>query len=68
LIDQKVSASPRARSGWFTSSYSNASGSCVEVNLGARDVLVRDSKDRRDVQPVLKISREAWTSFLEDVS
>ncbi|WP_188135943.1 DUF397 domain-containing protein [Lentzea indica] len=68
MIDQKVSASPRGRSGWFTSSYSNASGSCVEVNLGTCDVLVRDSKDRRDGQPVLRISVKAWHSFLEQLS
>lgn len=68
MIDQNVSASPRARSGWFKSSYSNASGSCVEVNIGTGGVLVRDSKDRRDGQPVLRISAAAWHSFLEQLS
>ncbi|MFC3891917.1 DUF397 domain-containing protein [Lentzea rhizosphaerae] len=68
MIGQKDSASPRARRGWLTSSYSNASGSCVEVNLDTCDVLVRDSKDRRDGQPVLRISKEAWESFIEGVS
>ncbi|MFD9699080.1 DUF397 domain-containing protein [Lentzea sp. NPDC059081] len=55
-------------SGWFTSSYTNASGSCVEVNLGTRGVLVRDSKDRRDHQPELRISRQGWSAFLNDVA
>ncbi|SEQ76444.1 DUF397 domain-containing protein [Lentzea albida] len=67
MIGQKVSASPREWSGWFTSSYTNASGSCVEVNLGAHSVLVRDSKDRRADQPVMRVSSAAWTSFVKQV-
>ena len=50
--------------GWFTSSYSNSGGSCVEVKFDAGITLVRDSKDRRAGQPVLGISREGWSSFL----
>ncbi|WP_256239418.1 DUF397 domain-containing protein [Lentzea flaviverrucosa] len=67
MIGQEVSASPRCRRGWFTSSYSNDSGSCVEVNLDARGVLVRDSKDQRADRPVLGISSDAWSSFLKQI-
>ena len=53
--------------GWFKSSYSNSGGSCVEVNLRGDFTLVRDSKDRRAGQPVLSISREGWSSFVNAV-
>ncbi|MFS8101465.1 DUF397 domain-containing protein [Lentzea alba] len=59
--------SPRGRSGWFTSSYTNSSGSCVEVKFDARCVLVRDSKDRRVGQPEIAISKEGWSSFVNVV-
>lgn len=68
MIDQKVSVSHHGWSGWFTSSYSNDAGSCVEVNLSSCGIMVRDSKDRRDGRPVLNISTTAWHSFLEQFS
>ncbi|USX56877.1 DUF397 domain-containing protein [Lentzea sp. HUAS12] len=37
------------------------------MNLDARGVLVRDSKDRRSDQPVLGISSDAWSSFLQQL-
>ncbi|WP_229904673.1 DUF397 domain-containing protein [Lentzea cavernae] len=64
LIGEVASTSPRE---WLTSSYSNASGSCVEVNVGVRGVMVRDSKDRRADQPVMSVSTAAWNSFLEQI-
>lgn len=63
MISQEVSALPR---GWFTSSYSN-DGGCVEVNLDAGGILVRDSKDQRADRPVLGISSDAWSSFLNHI-
>ncbi|WP_329362912.1 DUF397 domain-containing protein [Streptomyces sp. NBC_00669] len=60
-----TTASPR----WFTSSYSNNGGACVEVaaNLAAsRSVVpVRDSKDPGG--PVLAFSADAFASFVAGV-
>ena len=56
------------RSGWFKSSYSNATGSCVEVNLSSDTTLVRDSKDRRSDQPVIGFSPTAWSFFLRGLT
>ncbi|MFJ3142785.1 DUF397 domain-containing protein [Streptomyces halstedii] len=54
---------------WFTSSYSNNGGQCVEVavNLAAsRGVVpVRDSKDPRG--PVLDVASGAFASFVAGV-
>ena len=54
---------------WFTSSYSNNGGTCVEVatNLVASHgiVPVRDSKVARG--PVLDVSADAFSSFVTGV-
>jgi hypothetical protein len=54
---------------WFTSSYSNNGGQCVEVaaNLAAsRGVVpVRDSKNPSG--PVLDLSTTAFSTFVENV-
>ncbi|WP_031090057.1 DUF397 domain-containing protein [Streptomyces sp. NRRL WC-3549] len=54
---------------WFTSSYSNNGGACVEVaaNLAAsRGVVpVRDSKDRSG--PVLDLATGAFNAFVAGV-
>ncbi|MFG3100389.1 DUF397 domain-containing protein [Streptomyces sp. NPDC048182] len=54
---------------WFTSSYSNNGGACVEVatNLAAPQgiVPVRDSKVR--VSPELRVPAAAFASFLTGV-
>ncbi|MFE7672619.1 DUF397 domain-containing protein [Streptomyces albidoflavus] len=59
-----ASTSPSPR--WFTSSYSNNGGDCVEVatNLAAtRGVVpVRDSKDRGG--PVLELPATAFATFV----
>ncbi|MEU0358847.1 DUF397 domain-containing protein [Streptomyces cyaneofuscatus] len=54
---------------WFTSSYSNNGGTCVEVatNLAATrgTVPVRDSKNVSG--PALNVSAEVFSSFLAGV-
>jgi hypothetical protein len=59
-------ASSRTR--WFKSSYSNASGSCVEVRFTTGSAVVRDSKNRRAGSPVVEFPPASWTSFLRTVS
>ncbi|MGW6912719.1 DUF397 domain-containing protein [Kitasatospora sp. NPDC054939] len=50
-------------SGWFTSSYSQQGGDCVEVAAHSRNVVpVRDSKDPEG--PVLLFPADAWRSFI----
>jgi hypothetical protein len=39
--------------GWFKSSHSNATGSCVETNFTNGAILVRDSKDREIGQTIV---------------
>ena len=53
---------------WIKSSYSNPSGSCVEVKFDDGSILVRDSKDRRVGQPILSIPAPQWSSFLAVVT
>ncbi|MFF7252826.1 DUF397 domain-containing protein [Streptomyces microflavus] len=60
-------ATPR----WFTSSYSNNGGACVEVaiNLAAPHgiVPVRDSKHDTTTGPVLTVPAAAFTTFVAGV-
>ncbi|MEW2189467.1 DUF397 domain-containing protein [Streptomyces microflavus] len=60
-------ATPR----WFTSSYSNNGGACVEVatNLAAPHgiVPVRDSKNDTTTGPVLTVPATAFTTFVAGV-
>ncbi|MEL7994634.1 DUF397 domain-containing protein [Streptomyces albidoflavus] len=62
-----ASTSPSPR--WFTSSYSNNGGTCVEVAtdlvVSHGTVPVRDSKAVSG--PVLGVSADAFSSFLEGV-
>ncbi|WP_329051369.1 DUF397 domain-containing protein [Amycolatopsis sp. NBC_01488] len=53
---------------WFKSSYSNASGSCVEVLFTNGPTLVRDSKDRQMTTPVIQVEQNAWTCFVRDLT
>lgn len=49
---------------WRKSSYSaNGGADCVETGIATSVVLVRDTKDRA-AGPVLRVSLEAWTSFI----
>lgn len=53
---------------WFTSSYSDNGGNCVEVAVPAGrldTVPVRDSKD--PAGPVLAFSPAAWVAFVSGV-
>ncbi|WP_454196204.1 DUF397 domain-containing protein [Nocardia sp. Marseille-Q1738] len=51
--------------GWFKSSYSNDSQTCVEVCFDDNRVLVRDSKFRGtpDARPVLSLTPSQWSAF-----
>ncbi|MGW4971932.1 DUF397 domain-containing protein [Streptomyces albidoflavus] len=64
-----ASTSPSPTPRWFTSSYSNNGGDCVEVatNLAASHgtVPVRDSKAASG--PVLELRATAFSSFVEGV-
>ncbi|MBE3001503.1 DUF397 domain-containing protein [Nocardiopsis sp. HNM0947] len=47
---------------WRTSSYSKASGECVEVADNVGDVLIRDSEQRE--QGHITIPGHGWSMFL----
>ncbi|MGH3503293.1 MAG: DUF397 domain-containing protein [Nocardioidaceae bacterium] len=63
----------RRHAGWFKSSYSSSTGSCVEVRFDARQVAVRDSKQAYDAapgtatEPMLTVAPRQWAAFLADV-
>ncbi|MFE2754670.1 DUF397 domain-containing protein [Actinosynnema sp. NPDC059335] len=52
--------------GWFKSSFSTASGDCVEVRFDGDVVRVRDSKDR-GLGPVLCVGSDRWRRFTRAV-
>ncbi|HEV3358369.1 MAG TPA: DUF397 domain-containing protein [Pseudonocardiaceae bacterium] len=68
MIDENVPAPPAGRDGWFTSSYSNATGSCVEVKFARDAIMVRDSKDKRVDRPIMAIGGAGWRAFLDAVT
>ncbi|MEU5265403.1 DUF397 domain-containing protein [Amycolatopsis sp. NPDC021455] len=68
MTEEIISHARRVLTGWFTSSYSNAGGSCVETNLSADVALVRDSKDRRPDSPIIEFKSTAWKSFINVVT
>lgn len=47
---------------WRISSFSGENGNCVQVSLGARDALVRDSKNTTG--PVLGFTPVAWRELV----
>lgn len=51
---------------WYKSSYSNASGACVEVAQLGTCVAARDSKD--PAGPALRFAAGAWTAFIASVA
>ncbi len=61
------------QSGWFKSSYSAATCTCVEVKLEREQASVRDSKlvgsgdEPGTNAPVITVDRIEWTAFLDDV-
>jgi hypothetical protein len=50
---------------WHKSSFSSASGQCVEVAPVAGTIAVRDSKDPDG--PELVFTRQAWAAFVDGV-
>lgn len=48
---------------WFKSSFSTASGDCVEVRFDGHVVQVRDTKDQ-GAGPVITVEAPAWDDFL----
>lgn len=61
-----MSAPDLSRTTWRKSSYSNASGSCVEIAvlkgaIGEHDIAVRDSKDPHG--PALTFTARQWHDF-----
>lgn len=68
MINKNFSTLPDDQEGWFKSSYSNASGGCVEVKFAAPVLLVRDSKDRKPGQPIIGIPLKAWAEFLDTIT
>ncbi|MRH86647.1 DUF397 domain-containing protein [Nocardia sp. SYP-A9097] len=57
---------PRIR-GWFKSSWSSETQTCVEVRLGDEVVTVRDSKfiGSAEYQPVVSVAAGQWPALLE---
>lgn len=59
---------------WFTSRYTNGSGTCVEVRFDGDTVLVRDTKFRRDpghdpaAQPTIRATAAQWAALLDAVA
>ncbi len=51
---------------WHKSSYSNASGDCVEVAQLGISVAARDSKD--PAGPALQFEAGAWAAFVRSVA
>jgi hypothetical protein len=52
---------------WFTSSYTNAAATCVEVRFDGDAVLVRDSKNRAH-GPTLAVTTTEWAAFLDGLA
>lgn len=69
MIDKGLTAPTRDRDGWFTSSYTNGSQTCVEVKFDHGTVLVRDSKDRLvPARPIIAVAPNAWATFLSTLT
>lgn len=50
---------------WFTSSYSNGEGSCVEFAATPEGAMVRDTKDRE--VGTHSFTTAGWSTFLQSV-
>ncbi|WP_280482561.1 DUF397 domain-containing protein [Nocardia cyriacigeorgica] len=60
-----IDDSGSARMGWFKSSYSGDSQTCVEVAFTPDATLVRDSKHPGpSTQPILTFTPTTWSTFL----
>jgi hypothetical protein len=62
MIDKTTTA---PREAWFTSSYTNGSGTCVEVKFDSGTVLVRDTKHRR---LMISMPPAGWSSFVSTLT
>ncbi|MVU77149.1 DUF397 domain-containing protein [Nocardia sp. ET3-3] len=66
-----MSRSLYGRTGWFKSTRSSETQTCVEVRFDETDVLVRDSKYLRqsanepDQQPIIRVPKSCWNGFLQ---
>jgi hypothetical protein len=56
---------PGWRVGWRTSTRSSNGTDCVEVNLAAHGVAMRDSK-AKGTGPVIHFTVEEWTTFIRE--
>ncbi|HEV8562080.1 MAG TPA: DUF397 domain-containing protein [Actinophytocola sp.] len=53
------------REGWFTSSFSNGSQTCVEIKFTDATVLIRDTKDRG---PTISVTSAGWSAFVSTLT
>ena len=67
MTEKTFPAAEDNRDGWFTSSYTNPAGSCVEVKFVRDGILVRDSKDIRADRPIISVGSANWRAFRETV-
>lgn len=59
----------RDEDGWFVSSFTNGSGSCVQVKFaGQGAILVRDSKDLRAAPPIIGVPSHSWATLLDTIN
>jgi len=58
---------PPRRDGWFKSSFSSSSSSCVEVRFDTDLVSIRDSKNRDINEPIITVTADEWTRFLDSL-
>ena len=56
---------PGRRAGWRTSTRSDNGANCVEVNLAADGVAIRDSK-ARGTGPVIHFTAGEWMAFIRE--
>lgn len=62
-------APTRDEEGWRVSSFTNGSGSCVQIKyVEQQAILVRDSKDLRHDSPVIDVSAASWASLLRGIT
>lgn len=73
-MDSDVQAArPDRERSWVKSTFSGNGDCCVEVSLDPTEILVRDSKFRRDssndpdAQPILAYTQDEWKAFVAGV-
>jgi hypothetical protein len=59
----------RDEDGWFVSSFTNGSASCVQVKFAEQGaILIRDSKDRCVASPIITMPSPSWAFLLKDIN